>query len=146
MRFADNTLDGYRELTTYDLATYGTSGKECYGGWSSTTSTGWGPAYENSCIHSGTIKALGDLPTNWYNYALASAGTIIDENTTSSNPAANTTAATESICPKGWTLPNKTQISSIGSSSGSTTYISIFSPVPGGSYYNSNLNDENISG
>ena len=133
------TVDGYRELTTYDLVTYGTSGKECYGTYNSTSQKGWGPVYENSCIHSGTIKALGDLPTNWYNYVLATAGTIIDKDTTSANPATNTDPATESICPKGWTLPNRTQTRSIGPDAGSITYISNFFPVLGGDYYNGAL-------
>ncbi|MBQ3440896.1 hypothetical protein IJG27_01120 [Candidatus Saccharibacteria bacterium] len=72
------------------------------------------------------------MPTNWYNYTLASAGTIIDENTTSSNPATNIDPATESICPKGWTLPNKTQTDS-------QKDINNFSPVLGGDYYNGTL-------
>ena len=126
-----------------DLVTYGTSGKECYGTWNSTTQKGWGPGYENSCIHSGTIISSGDLPTNWYNYALASAGTIIDEDTSSSNPATNTTKATESICPKGWTLPNQTQIRSVYSDS---AYVSNFSPVLGGTYGNGTLYDESTRG
>ena len=84
-----------------------TSGKECWGSYSSASDTGWGPAYENSCIHSGTIISSGDLPTNWYNYTLATAGTIIDKNTASSSPATNTTKTTESICPKGWTLSSR---------------------------------------
>ncbi|MBQ3440702.1 hypothetical protein IJG27_00070 [Candidatus Saccharibacteria bacterium] len=77
----------------------------------------------------------GDLPTNWYNYTLASAGTIIDENTTQSTPATNTIKATESICPKGWTLPNNTQIDS-------QRNIASFSPVPGGTYENGALNSK----
>ncbi|MBQ3441127.1 hypothetical protein IJG27_02320 [Candidatus Saccharibacteria bacterium] len=108
----------------------GTSGKECWGG--SSGSTGWGPAYQNACIHSGTIKALGDLPTNWYNYTLATAGTIVDKSTSSESPATNTAKATESICPKGWTLPNKTQTDS-------QKDINNFSPVLGGYYTNGTL-------
>ena len=119
--------------------TYGPSGKECYGSYNTTTGKGWGPSYENSCIHSGTIKALGDLPSNWYNYTLASAGTIIDENTSSSNPATNTTEATESICPKGWTLPSRTQIDS-------QRNVNSFSPVLGGNYNNGTLYDEDTYG
>ena len=124
----------------------GTSGKECYGSYNSTSQTGWGPAYENSCIHSGTIKALGDLPSNWYNYTLATAGTIIDKNTSSDNPATNTNPATESICPKGWTLPDTMQTRSIGPNSGSTTYVSSFSPILGGNYYNGTLTNEATHG
>ena len=119
--------------------TYGPSGKECYGAWNDTSQTGWGPVYENNCIHSGTIVSSGDLPTNWYNYTLASAGTIIDEDTTSSNPATNMDKATESICPKGWTLPAKTQIDG-------QRDVSSFSPLLGGHYENSKLNSEATRG
>ena len=117
------------------LVTYGPSGKECYGSYNSTSQTGWGPAFQNACIHSGTIVSSGDLPTNWYNYTLATAGTIIDKDTTSSNPATNINPATESICPKGWTLPSKTQIDS-------QRNVASFSPVLGGHYSNGTLNDE----
>ena len=117
-----------------NLVTYGPSGKECWG-----NSNGWGPAYENTCIHSGTIISSGDLPTNWYNYALASAGTIVDKNTTSSNLATNTDKATESVCPRGWTLPSKTQIDS-------QTDIASFFPVLGGSYGNGTLDNEATRG
>ncbi|MBQ3440853.1 hypothetical protein IJG27_00880 [Candidatus Saccharibacteria bacterium] len=84
------------------------------------------------------------MPTNWYNYALASAGTIIDKNTTSTNPATNTDPATESICPKGWTFPDKAKIDSIGD--GSSAYIPSFSPVLGGYYYNGTLDNEDTQG
>ena len=127
--------------------TYGTSGKECWGGWNSTTQTGWGPGYGNGCIHSGTIAVSGDLPTNWYNYTLATAGTIIDEDTSSSNPATNTTKATESICPKGWTLPNITQMRTLtNGSAGSIEYIIAFNSIHGGYYYNGTLNYEDTYG
>ena len=43
--------------------------------------------------------------------------------------------ATESVCPKGWTLPSKTQIDG-------QRDINSFSPVLGGYYYNGTLNDE----
>ncbi|MBQ3441102.1 hypothetical protein IJG27_02190 [Candidatus Saccharibacteria bacterium] len=131
-------------LSSNNLVTYGPSGKECYGTYNSTSQTGWGPAYENACIHSGTIVASGDLPTNWYNYTLASAGTIIDRNTTSSNPATNMDPATESICPKGWVLPSYTQIRTIGSNT--DIYIPSFKPVLGGSYSNGTLGNEATRG
>ena len=54
--------------------------------------------------------------------------------------------ATESICPKGWTLPNATQIRSIGPDSGSTTYVSSFSPVLGGNYNASVLDRDTTNG
>ena len=64
--------------------------------------------------------------------------------TTSSNPVTNTSPATESICPKGWTLPSNTQIHTIGNNT--STYVSNFSPVLGGRYYSSALNDEDNRG
>ncbi|MBQ6410192.1 hypothetical protein IJI18_02990 [Candidatus Saccharibacteria bacterium] len=70
----------------------------------------------------------------------------MSENTTTENPANNTITASESICPKGWTLPNVTQIRSIGPDSGSTTYISAFNPVLGGFYSNLNLTNETTHG
>ncbi|MBQ3441574.1 hypothetical protein IJG27_04710 [Candidatus Saccharibacteria bacterium] len=66
---------------------------------------------------------------------MASAGTIVDKNTTSGNPATNTTKATESICPKGWVLPSKTQMDN-------QRDVSSFSPVLGGYYLNGTLYDE----
>ena len=113
----------------------GPSGKECWGTYSDSTKKGYGPGYENNCIHSGTIVSSGDLPTNWYNYTLASAGTIIDEDTTSSSPATNTADSTESICPKGWTLPSNTQIDSQRDAAN-------FSPVLGGGYGSGALYNE----
>ncbi|MBQ3292804.1 hypothetical protein IJG93_00640, partial [Candidatus Saccharibacteria bacterium] len=117
---------GKRTLTTYDLVTYGTSGKQCYGTYDSTSGTGSGSGYTTPCIHSGTIANI-DTNTVWYNYALASAGTITGTN--------NTTTATQSICPKGWTLPSQTQIDSQRDATS-------FSPVLGGYYINGGLNDE----
>ena len=136
------TVDGYRELTTYDLVAYGknTAGSnQCYGVYNTTSRIGYGPGFQNGCIHSGTIKALGDLPTTWYNYSLATAGTIVDKNTTQQDPAINTNEATESICPKGWTLPNRTQI-------GGQRNTNNFSPVLGGYYDNGTLTGEGTHG
>ena len=117
----------------------GTSGKECWGTYSDSTKKGYGPGYENNCIHSGTIVSSEDLPTNWYNYTLATAGTIVDKNTSSSNPATNTVKATESVCPKGWTLPSKSQIDS-------QRNVASFSPILGGTYGNGRLNNEATHG
>ena len=47
--------------------------------------------------------------------------------------------ATESICPKGWTLPNKTQIDG-------QRIIASFSPVLGGYYGNGTLYNEDTHG
>ena len=108
----------------------GTSGGECYGGYSSTTGTGSGPAYTNSCIHSGATEHSGG-DTVWYNYVVASAGTITGTD--------NTVIATESICPKSWTLPSKTQIDN-------QRDITSFSPVLGGGYVNGTLVIESTNG
>ncbi|MBR3252494.1 hypothetical protein IKF84_00250, partial [Candidatus Saccharibacteria bacterium] len=103
----------------------GTSEGECYGTYNSSTGIGSGAGYTNACIHSGSNTGSGGN-TVWYNYGTATAGTITGTD--------NTIIATESICPKNWSLPSKVQTLSIGD--GSTTYISSFSPVLGGHYYN----------
>ena len=124
-----------------DLVSHGTNTQgqnECYGAYDSTTQIGYGPGYVNSCIHSGETEHSGGN-TVWYNYAIASAGTIIDENTTEENPVTNTNPAIESICPKGWTLPSKTQIDS-------QRNIASFSPVLGGDYGNGTLYNEDTRG
>ena len=134
------TIDVLSIGTTYDLVSHGPNRagrNECYGEHRESDQTSWGPGYQYSCVHSGVIKTSGDLSTVWYNYVLASAGTILDENTTSSSPANNTATATESVCPKGWTLPSTAQIRTIGDSK--ATYIPDFSPVLGGHYYNGSL-------
>ena len=119
---------------TYDLASRGkdTEGKnQCTATWTGATSIGYGGAFQYSCIHSGSNEYSGG-PTAWYNYVLASAGTIYDENTDSEHPATNANTATESICPKGWTLPSRAQVRTIGNDT--DTYTSSFSPVASGSY------------
>ena len=121
-------------METYDLVSHGGSGQECYGDYNSTTQAGYGPVFENSCIHSGSTAHSGGN-TVWYDYAAATAGTIIDENTTESNPAKNINTATESICPKGWSLPSKVQINE-------NKDLTSFSPVLGGNYSNGALYDE----
>ena len=126
-----------RTITVYDLEKRGTSGGECYGDYNSSTGAGSGEGYVNGCIHSGS-NDYTDGNTVWYNYGAASAGSIIGGN--------NITIATESICPKGWTLPTVAQTRSIGPNAGSTTYISSFSPVLGGYYTNGTLYDESSYG
>ena len=96
----------------------------------------------NSCIHSGTIAGSGDLPTTWYNYVLASAGTIANIN--SDDTTGNITTATESVCPKGWVLPSQTQTQSIGNDT--STYVANFNPVLGGYYGNGTLADISTRG
>ena len=133
-------------FTTYDLVSHGPyttgtgDGDECWGTYNSSTAKGWGPGYVYSCIHSGLVVSSGDIATVWYNYTLASAGTIFDENIpTQSQPATNIDIATESVCPKGWTLPNSTQINS-------NREVANFSPVLGGYYYNGALHVESTRG
>ena len=60
-------------------------------------------------------------------------------NKNSSDDTGNTNTATESICPKGWTLPTIKQIDN----NRSTTE---FSPVLGGRYYNGTLSYEDTRG
>ena len=108
----------------------GTSGGECYGKYTTSTETGNGDGYTNTCIHSGS-NSYTSGNTVWYNYALASAGTITGTD--------NIAVATESICPKGWTLPTKKQADN-------NTDIDIFSPVLGGMYYNSSLGADSTHG
>ena len=121
----------------------GTSGGECYGTYSSTSQTGSGTGYINACIHSGANDYTSGN-TVWYDYVTASAGTI--KNSSSSDTTGTTIVATESICPRGWTLPTNTQTRSIGPDSGSTAHVSSFSPVIGGHYNNGTLRDESTLG
>ena len=79
-------------------------------------------------------RAVGDEIGN---YAIASAGTIVNKN--SSDTTGNTNTAAESICPKGWTLPSVKQIDNNRS-------ISEFSPVLGGYYDNGRLRNESTNG
>ena len=60
-------------------------------------------------------------------------------NKNSSDDTGNLNTATESICPKGWTLPNKKQLDN------NRDTIS-FSPVRGGNYGRGSLYDENTRG
>ena len=76
---------------------------------------------------------------------VASAGTI--KNSSSTDTTGTTIIATESICPKGWSLPAKEQIDIFGGASpGSSAYVSIFSPVLGGYYTNGTLFSETTRG
>ena len=138
----------FASVITYDLVSRGAdveNKNQCWGDMieNDTIKKGWGPGYQYDCIHSGSNEYSGGN-TTWYNYVLATAGTIYDENATESNPAINTTKATESICPKGWTLPTRTQIQTIGN--GTATYIPSFSSVLGGSYYKGALHFKDIYG
>ena len=122
--------------TTYDLVSHGTDTagqNECYG------NSGYGPGYQYSCIHSSNPTKNNIVDSVWYNYSLASAGTIIDENTTQANPATNTNTATESVCPKNWALPTAKQIDNNRDTAN-------FNLVLGGAYSNGVLVDEDTRG
>ena len=61
----------------------------------------------------------------YYNYCAASAGTVCRDSSTQN--------ASQSICPKGWRLPTRSEMDGI------TSYRSAFSPVYSGNYYNGSL-------
>ena len=107
----------------------GTSGGECYG-----DGTGSGAGFTNSCIHSGSNTGSSGN-TVWYNYVTATAGTTTGIN--------NNIVSTESVCPKGWALPTTKQIDNQKDTS---DFIATFSPVFGGDYNNSNLDNESTYG
>ena len=79
--------------------------------------------YNYACVYDSGSTSTGV----WYNYYIASGGTI------STN--SNTTEATSDICPAGWHLPSYENINSVESQ------ISAFSPSTGGWYYNGSLSD-----
>ena len=58
----------------------------------------------------------------WYNYVAASAKTITGSN--------NTDPQIYDVCPKGWRMPSASE------QSGVSSYISAYSPIAGGNYYN----------
>ena len=78
------------------------------------------------CMDSGNV-----LNGVWYNYAAASAKTILTSN--------NSNEATEDICPAGWHLPNYDNTKPAGSVNSlegiSSVGVTAFQPVAGG-YYN----------
>ena len=117
----DSNVTQNRTITAYDLVTYGTSGKSCYG-----DSSGSGSGYTTPCIHSKDTTSGNNTIGVWYNYAAATVGTITG--------SSNTTETTEDICPRGWKMPssanNTALVSTIGNSPAS------FNPVYGGYYYN----------
>ena len=118
-------------METYDLVSHGGRGYECNGTYDGTAELGYGGGYVNSCIHSGSTEHSGG-DTVWYNYAIASAGTIVNKDAT--DTTGNVDIATESICPKGWALPIKSQLDN-------QRNVTNFSPVLGGFYYNAIFDD-----
>ena len=85
-----------------------------------------GPAMSTPCKRYNTNYGA------YYNYAGVSAGTITGNS--------NTTEATESVCPAGWTLPTNSQ------QSGITSYASSFSPVYSGNYLGGSLHNVGSNG
>ena len=67
----------------------------------------------------------------YYNYCAASAGTVC---------SLSVQNATQDICPAGWRLPTNSEFSGI------TNYVSAFSPVYSGSYYNGSWHDSGYEG
>ena len=85
-----------------------------------TTDLTSGGSYTDGRIHNSGNTTTG----YWYNYCAASAGTVCSDTVRQD--------ATFDICPKGWRLPTKAEFGGITTIS----YISAFSPVTGGYYYN----------
>ena len=84
-----------------------------------------GSSYTEGRVHAGE-PSNGESATDtgyWYNYCAASAGEVCS--------SSRMQDATQDICPKGWSLPNKDQIDGLGG----TTYLSAFAPVTGGIYW-----------
>ena len=127
---ADSNVTQTRTITAYDFVTYGSD--KCVYTSSDTPDTGW----YNACMRSRSTEATTPADGVWYNYAAATAGTITGYS--------NDTDATESICPKGWTLPTYAQIDNLVTLIGSSP--STFSPVYGGNYGDGTLYDESEYG
>lgn len=83
-----------------------------------------GNSYTDGRIHNSGNATYG----YWYNYCATSAGTVCNSYLTQN--------AIYDICPAGWRLPTNNEHNSITGSA----YISAFSPVAGGSYYDGSLN------
>ena len=97
-----------------------------------------GNSYTDAKYHlatSGQVPSGADFTATdigvWYNYAAASAMNIATDS--------NSTQASESVCPAGWRLPTNDEQVTIGNSS--TAYVSAFSPVYSGYYFNGSPRD-----
>lgn len=88
-----------------------------------TTDLTSGNSYTDGRIHNSGNSTYG----YWYNFCAASAGTNCQDSTKYDT--------TYDICPSGWRLPTRSEFSGITG----TSYISAFSPVTGGRYYNGSL-------
>ena len=93
----------------------------------------WTPTF----LASGIIFTIAFFPARAVGDAIASAGTITNKN--DSDESGNLNTATESVCPKGWTLPSKKQVDN----NGITTN---FNSVLGGYYDNTALANKAMYG
>ena len=113
---ADTTLS-YSELATGSSATADsyTDAKIHVG----TVASGMSPIDPSSTVES-------NIPTVWYNYVAATAGTITG--------SSNSYEAQYDICPKGWRLPDYGEEG--GLKGAISANLGTFSPLGGGYYYN----------
>jgi len=129
MKSTTSNINTDTTITYYDLETDGATGNQkCYG---IDNNNG---GYYYPCIKESTNHSYGV----YYNYASATANTIAGYN--------NSTSATYDVCPKGWRLPTSVEQGTIGSSSGSTTYVSAWLPVYAGIYRNASLMGASTNG
>ena len=89
-----------------------------------TTDLTSGNSYTDGRIHNSGNTTTG----YWYNYCAASAGTVCSRTQQD---------ASYDICPKGWRLPTQSDFADIRG----TAYVSAFSPVHSGYYYDGSLNN-----
>ena len=93
-------------------------------GWSNLTSN---PVSSDASMTSGVDD--NNNPTVWYNYAGASAGTIVD--------SSSSDIQVYDICPSGWRLPTGSEFNNI------LSYNVQFNPTAGGYYSSGSLKDSN---
>ncbi|MBR0431346.1 InlB B-repeat-containing protein [Candidatus Saccharibacteria bacterium] len=139
LRFTENSLN----FTTSNVASDYTGSNPLVLTWYDLkTSSGcsqW-TGYYNLCRR---IPDATDLAANglnytadqigvWYNYAGATAGTIVGNS--------NLNPSIYNVCPKNWTLPTDTQQNSL------SNYVTLFSPIYGGQYSNASLINADVAG
>jgi len=111
----------------YDLKDDGSSEGNCAGQYNPQTGERSGNGFINACTHLPNIIDTSETNYSstqlgaWYNYAAATAETVI-------GTSDNTTTDIYNICPKDWNLPNTAQITNV------TDYASSFNPVNVGYY------------
>ena len=137
----DSNVTANTTITAYDMVAYGNANgnNNCYGNFNSsspTSSTGKG--FTTPCMHSKDLTSGQNTVGVWYNFAAATAGTVVDAPSTTT---ANATVATQDICPKGWRLPTYDESQALATAISSST--AIFNPVHGGFYDNKTI--DNVS-